>query len=180
VVVIDANVLYGIEATDLLLTLAVRRAIRVHWSPEILDEVRRNLAKRPDVTVAAISYRLDQMNRALPAALEAASDELAATMPVNDKDRHVLALAVHVEASILVTHNLRDFPESVLGPLGVEALDPDAFLTRLAVLGRDDLLAAVRDIAARRRRPPRTFDAILDRLDATIPATVAILRDSSP
>lgn len=35
VVVLDANVLYGIENTDLLLTLAVRNVFRAHWSPEI-------------------------------------------------------------------------------------------------------------------------------------------------
>ena len=32
VVVLDANVLYGIEVTDLLATMATRRLFRPHWS----------------------------------------------------------------------------------------------------------------------------------------------------
>lgn len=49
VVVVDANVLYSIELTDLFLTFASHRLVRVHWSSTILDEVRRNLAKRADL-----------------------------------------------------------------------------------------------------------------------------------
>lgn len=47
VAVIDANVLYGIEVTDLLLTLATQRAIRVHWSDEM---ARRSEAEPRDST----------------------------------------------------------------------------------------------------------------------------------
>ncbi|MFP5489058.1 MAG: hypothetical protein ACLGHQ_12220, partial [Acidimicrobiia bacterium] len=72
VAVVDANVLYSIELTDLFLTFAAHRLVRLHWSPMILDEVRRNLAKRADLTPVAIDYRIDRMNRALPAALDEA------------------------------------------------------------------------------------------------------------
>jgi len=66
VAVIDANVLYSIELTDLFITLAVHRLVRVHWSDTILDEVRRNLALRRDLNAVAIDYRIDRMNLALP------------------------------------------------------------------------------------------------------------------
>lgn len=81
VVILDANVLYAIEVTDVVLTLATRRVIRVHWSPAILDEVRRNLALRPDLAAKAIEYRIAQMNRALPGALDEAPPELVGSMP---------------------------------------------------------------------------------------------------
>ena len=98
VAVLDANVLYGIEVTDVLLTMATRRLYRPHWSPEILDEVARNLRLRRDLDPAAIDRRITQMNRALPGAAEAPPASLIDEMPVNDKDRHVLALAVHTGA----------------------------------------------------------------------------------
>ncbi len=41
IAVLDANVLYGITPTDLLITLAVRDAYRPHWSEAILDEAIR-------------------------------------------------------------------------------------------------------------------------------------------
>jgi predicted nucleic acid-binding protein len=105
VAVLDANVLYGIEVTDLLLTMATRRLFRPHWSPQILEEVTRNLALRDDFDRTAIYRRIAHMNRALPDAQWDPPDELIAEMPVNEKDRHVLALAVHVGASVIVTEN---------------------------------------------------------------------------
>ena len=43
-------------------------------------------------------------------------------------DRHVLASAVHADARIIVTFNLRHFPESALEPWLIEAQHPDEFL----------------------------------------------------
>jgi hypothetical protein len=43
IAVLDANVLYGITPTDLLVTLAVRDAYRPHWSAAIFDEAIRNI-----------------------------------------------------------------------------------------------------------------------------------------
>jgi predicted nucleic acid-binding protein len=176
VAVVDANVLYSIEVTDLILTIATKRIVRLHWSDEILDEVRRNLAKRPALSPSAIEYRIDQMNRALPGALDNAPTTLVETMPVNDKDRHVLALAVHVEASVIVTNNLRDFPQAACAPFGVEAVSADMFIDRQLEANPDDVLEALNDIAERRRRPPRTVASILDRLEAALPTSVASCR----
>jgi len=176
VVVVDANVLYGIEITDVLLTLATRRVFRVHWSAEILDEVQRNLAKRVDLSAAAIAYRIEMMNRALPSALAQAPAELIVSMPVNDKDRHVLALAVHVGADTLISHNLRDFPTAACEPFGVEALGPDEFLARQARLDPTAIIDAFAEMAPRRRRPPKTVGEIIDRLEPSLPTFTAFLR----
>jgi hypothetical protein len=128
VAVVDANVLYSIELTDLLLTFAAHRLVRLHWSPVILDEVRRDLAKRADLTPDAIAYRFDRMNLAAPSALDEAPETLVAAMPISEHDRHVLALAVHVEADSIVTFNVRDFPAVSCEPYGIEAMDPDSSL----------------------------------------------------
>lgn len=48
--------------------MATRRLFRPHWSPEILDEVSRNLALREDLDGAAVDRRLENLNRALPGA----------------------------------------------------------------------------------------------------------------
>ncbi|HEX3826378.1 MAG TPA: hypothetical protein VHV82_03815 [Sporichthyaceae bacterium] len=53
VVVLDANVLYGIEVTDFFATRGTGRLFRPHWSPQILDEVQRNLARRSDLDAMA-------------------------------------------------------------------------------------------------------------------------------
>ncbi len=133
VVVVDANVLYSIELTDLFLTFAAHRLVRVHWSSTILDEVSRNLAKRADLSPDAIAYRIDRMNIAVQGALDEPPPEaLVAAMPITENDRHVLALAVHVEADSIITFNLRDFPATACEPHGVEAVDPDSFAVAIA------------------------------------------------
>lgn len=129
VVVLDANVLYGIEVTDLFATMATRRLFQPHWSAEILAEVVRNLGLRPDLDPHAIQRRIDHLSRALPAAAVQIPSALVDAMPVNDKDRHVLALAVHVGApmSTLLRKGLTEVPPLTIGshrpPEGLFAVD---------------------------------------------------------
>jgi predicted nucleic acid-binding protein len=176
IAVIDANVLYSLELTDLLLTFAAHRLVRLHWSPTILDEVSRNLAKRADVTPEAITYRIDRMNRALPGALDEAPTTLITAMPITEHDRHVLALAVHVEADSIITFNLRDFPAAACEPYGVEAIDPDTFVAAIADTDPARVQVALGDIARRRTRPPMTVDEILGRLVTVLPTFVSRIR----
>jgi len=175
VVVLDANVLYGIEVTDLLATMATRRLFRPHWSSQILAEVTRNLAARHDLNPVAIGRRLAHLNRALPDALTDVPESLIGAMPVNDKDRHVLALAVQVGAPTIVTENLRDFPPDLCGPFGVEAVSADTFTLAQVHLYRDDVLASVDAMAQRRVRAPKTRADIIERLSHHLPLAMAAL-----
>src|SRR5579885_2357699 len=43
-------------------------------------------------------------------------------------DRHVLAAAIQGNADVIVTFNLRHFPEEALAPYQIEAIHPDDFL----------------------------------------------------
>jgi predicted nucleic acid-binding protein len=179
VVVLDANVPYGIEVTDFLATMATRRLFRPHWSPSILDEVVRNLALRRDLSPDAIRRRVEYLNRALPGALAEVPSGLVDAMPINEKDRHVLAVAVHVGAPTIVTENVRDFPQELLEPYGIEAVTADAFALAQVDLHRDGVLAAVEAMAARRRRPPKTPDSIIDALSHYLPGAMAALRSTA-
>ena len=176
VVVLDANVLYGIEVTDLFATMASRRIFRPHWSPEILGEVRRNLLLRDDLDAAAVDRRLAHLNRALPNALTDIPAALVDAMPVNEKDRHVLALAVHVGAPTIVTDNLSDFPADLLDPFGIEAISADSFSVAQVDLHADAVVLSIDAIAERRRRQPKTRDEIIAALARQLPMTAEALR----
>jgi hypothetical protein len=176
VVVLDANVLYGIEVTDLLATMATRRLFRPHWSPQILEEVRRNLGERHDLDPTAIDRRLGHLNSALPDAVTDVPQSLIEAMPVNDKDRHVLALAVQVGAPTIVTENLRDFPPEFCEPFGVEAIDTDTFVLAQVHLYRDDVLTSIDAMAQRRMRAPKTRAEIIERLSRHLPLAMAAVR----
>lgn len=176
VVVLDANLLYGIEVTDFFATMATRRLFRPHWSPQIIDEVLRNLALRPDLETGAIERRIAHLNRALPGALTEVPALLIDAMPVNAKDRHVLALAVHVGAPTIATDNVRDFPPGLVDPLGVEAVTADVFALAQVDLHREDVLASIGVMAARRRRQPKSPNDIIDSLTQYLPNAMDALR----
>lgn len=175
IVVLDANVLYGIEVTDLVLTMATQHQIRPHWLREILEEVTRNLRLRPDLDPDAIDRRIRYMNRALPSAIEEPPRSLIEHMPVNEKDRHVLALAVHIDAPVIGTENLRDFPPELLERFHVEAVGVDAFVLDHVERDPAAIFGVVDTMAARRRRHPRTRDDILDVLRRHVPLAMAAL-----
>lgn len=70
------------------------------------------------------------MNRAFPSAeVETDGDAEAAVaeLPLPDEDdRHVLAAAVAVEADVLCTDNLRDFPNAAMDEVGIRLMSADA------------------------------------------------------
>jgi predicted nucleic acid-binding protein len=178
IAVLDANVLYGITPTDLLITLAVRDAYRPHWSEAILDEAIRNLTtNRHDLDPDKITQRFTLMNRALDgASIPAPSGSLVDEMTNDINDRHVLATAVMVGADVIVTENLRHFPPSASAPRGIIAMSLDDFISELldeqpAVVGD-----AITEMADRRNRPPMTPDELLTILEQYIPRTVERLR----
>ena len=70
------------------------------------------------------------MNEALPYALLEDIPEITIELP-DPNDRHVLAAAIQIEADYIVTNNLRDFPNSILEPLGIKAIQPDDFIMLL-------------------------------------------------
>ena len=86
------------------------------------------------------------------------------------------ALAVHVEAAVIVTSNLRDFPTRDCEPYGVEALSPDEFLAGIADADPSAVRDALAAVSARRQRPPITTGELLDRLSTSLPEFVGRLR----
>lgn len=177
-VVLDANVLFGVLSTDVLLTTAGRRLYRVHWSAEILDEAQRNVvAKRPDLDSSLVDRRFRAMERAMPEAmLDPPPAELVEAMTNNTHDRHVLAAAVSARAEVIVTENTRHFPPEACEPYGVEARTLDEFVADLVALNANEVWAAIQEMAERRKNPPQTITDICELLERQIPNAVAELR----
>ena len=88
------------------------------------------------------------MNGAFPAAeVEADNDAEAAVAGLSlpdDGDRHVLAAAVAIEADVLCTDNLKDFPPDAMEQVGIRLLSADALLSLLVTEFPDRMLTAHR------------------------------------
>jgi predicted nucleic acid-binding protein len=180
--ILDANVLFSAPARDLLLQLAYGGVFRAHWSADIDDEWKRNLAaRRPD-----LASRLDltqaRMRRAIPDALVTNYAPLIPNLVLPDPgDRHVLAAAIVAKADVIVTYNLTDFPAAALAPNGIEAQHPDAFLKFLADTKPSEFLTGVRTCFGRLTRPPIAVPTFLKNLRAIgLTETAAFLDGKLP
>ena len=177
-VVVDANVLFSIELTDLFLTFATRRLLQIRWSEEILSEVRRSLATSGRLSPAAIDRRLAAMQRALPDAPAEAPRALVEQMRVEANDRHVLALAVATSADAIVTFNIRDFAADYCMSLGIEVLTPDELAVETLRGDSVGVMAALREIALRRKMPSMNVDDLFECWQVQLPGFVDLVRDA--
>lgn len=88
----------------------------------------------------------------------------------------MLAAAVHAQAQVIVTSNLRHFPRSVLAPLGVDARPPDQFLLDRLAAAPERMAEALAVQVEAYRAPRMTLDEVLERLAIQAPRFVARLR----
>lgn len=79
-------------------------------------------------------------------------------------DRHVVAAAICSDAEIIVTFNLKDFPQQYLDNFSIEAVHPDDFITDLFDLNQALVLAAVNKQRHNMRKPPKSVEEYLDAL----------------
>lgn len=176
-VVLDANVIYGILTTDLLITTALLGLHQPYWSEEILSESRRAIERnRPDLDPGALDRRFAHMRAALPQAMTTAPTELVNAMTNHPKDRHVLATAVHVGAETIVTDNVADFPPAACEPHDIEVQSLDVYVEHLISVNEMPVRAALDEMALRRHHPPMAVADILDALRSAIPTSVNLLR----
>lgn len=117
-----------------LFALAREGAFRPRWSERIEAEWRAAMAKPPDAPPPAlIDGEIALARAAFPDALVEGWEALEGPLSLPDwHDRHVLAAAIAAEADVLVTDNLRDFPQRTLAGHGIARESADAFLWRLA------------------------------------------------
>lgn len=164
-VFLDTCVLLKPYLCDSLLSIAETGSYRPLWSPAVLDELRRNLIRR-GLDDKQVGHRLDQMNEAFPDAQVTGYKALIAQMTNHPKDRHVLAAAVRGGAEVLVTENLRDFPDDSVSPFALEVISQDTFLLDQLDLAPAEVFAALRRQVSRYHREPRTVEALLTILGA--------------
>ena len=165
--VFDACVLYSAPLRDFLLRLGYAKLVRPFWSKEIHAEWMRSLLKkRPKLYQERLERTRREMDMKFPHSLVTGYEALIPTLLLPDpKDRHVLAVAIHVRAAFIVTFNLKDFPPSALAPYGVQAIGPDDFAVRLIDYDPDALLDAVAGHRAALKNPAKTVEEYVDTLE---------------
>lgn len=168
VVVYDACVLYPAPLRDFLMRLALTGLCRAKWTRQIHDEWTRNLlANRPELK-ETLPRTVDLMNRAIPDCLVTGHETFIEKLDLPDPDdRHVLAAAIVAGAQLIITFNLRDFPDETLTPYGIEAVHPDTFAVQQFDLNEARVIEAARKHRRSLKKPPKSAQEYLDTLSAT-------------
>lgn len=185
---VDACVLVNPLKRNLLLTLAEAEFFRVRWSDRILGEAEQAIAKMiSDRGLEDAKGKAARARSAMVRAFEDASvigyegliDGLQKSDDCRDpNDAHVIAAAVKTRASVIVTDNLRDFPEKLLGPLDLEAKSADAFIADTIDLDSGRAVAALRQMRERFQKPEKNADILLLDIEALgLIQTADILRE---
>jgi predicted nucleic acid-binding protein len=164
--ILDTSVLFPQLLRDMLLRVASHGLYRPLWSPDILRELGEKLHDSYPDRPPDAGRIFELMREAFPEAeIEGYATLQAAIALPDPADRHVVAAAVRGGADVIVTNNLRDFPADVLGPLGLDAQSPDAFLLERFHERPDLVMAALREQVSAYRRPPVTVGDLISALD---------------
>ncbi|HEX6615832.1 MAG TPA: PIN domain-containing protein [Gemmatimonadales bacterium] len=180
VVIYDACVLYPAALRDLLIRLAAAGTVRARWSDTILDEAFQNIRRnRPDLDPERLERTRVRMIRAVPDCLVTGYEGLVPGLKLPDEsDRHVLAAAIRAGAQVIVTFNLKHFPEGVLAEYNMEAKHPDDFVVETIDLAPAAVIRIVTEQAAALKCPPISISQLLDTLrEQRLAQSVARLRE---
>ncbi len=88
------------------------------------------------------------MTAAFPEAMIEGFEHLLSVLNINEKDRHVLAAAIQGGVSLIVTFNVKDFPDAALKPWKVTAVHPQDYLLTLYSMNPGVVLAKLADAAS--------------------------------
>ncbi len=184
--VIDACSLVGVLKRNILLSLAEAEFFRVRWSQEILAETETaiqdiiyknsgNLSDSKRRASLSVQYMTEAFDEATVENYEH-NIILGADLP-DRKDAHVLAAAIHTQASMIVTENLKDFPVSILARHNIEAKSADDFIADTIELHEGRALTAISTMRRRFNRPEITPVLLLSRMEEVgLLATADILK----
>ncbi len=179
-VVLDACVLIPASIRDTLLRAAEKEMYRLHWSDLVLEEVGRNLVKQRMTTKEGAKDLIDAMQRFFPESKVHGFESLISSMTNDEKDRHVLAVAVASNSQIIVTRNIRDFPEASLNPFDIEAQTPDQFLMHLFDLSPQSVVELLAQQARDLGNPPMSLQELLEELASHAPGFIDLISPLCP
>jgi len=162
--VLDTNVIYPIVIRDILLWFATYELYTPKWSEHIFNEwigVMESKGTPRD----KINKRIMQVEEAFPDAKVQNYKSLIETLKLTDsKDRHVLAAAIKTNANLIITNNIKHFPNDYLSDYGLSAKKADDFIADLIDLNPDKALDAFQKMVFAKRNPDLDEYKVLESL----------------
>lgn len=149
-----------------MIRLAQTRRFQARWTEEIQREwLAALLRHRPELDNAKLQRTMMLINQAVPDCLVTGYGHLIDQLSLPDpNDRHVLAAAIRSGAQVIVTMNLKDFPQEALADFDIDVRHPDDFILDLADLDPAIMTAAAKLQRAALKNPPLSAETFVDTL----------------
>lgn len=162
--VLDTNVIYPVIIRDLLFWFAHYDMYTPKWSNHIFDEWKEVMIRK-GVSTEESEKRVQKANDAFPDALVRNYEGLIQSLSLPDeKDCHVLAAAIKINAHVIVSNNIKHFPEKILNSYGLNIKSADDFLTDIIDLNTETAVEAFKEMVLNKKNPDLDEYEILNRL----------------
>ena len=173
-VILDACVLVPAALRDTLLRLAEKRLFLPKWTDAIIAELTTTLENKLEKTPEQTSHLVSELERHFKDAWVDEYASLISSCTNDKKDRHVLAAAIKSDSELIVTFNLRHFPEASLKPWKVYVSHPDEFLVDLY---DQEPELVIRTLHEQAEDLKRTLDKLLSVLNPGVPKFVQLVSE---
>ncbi len=163
-VVLDTNVVYPVIIRDILFWFAHYDLYTPKWSEHIFDEWKKVMIEK-NVSEEEASKRISRANAAFPDALVKNYKGLIDQLILPDKDdRHILAAAIKTNANLIVTNNIKHFPQEYLQSFSLNAKTADDFLTDIIDINQEQAVAAFKEMVLNKKNPKQDEFEVLNLL----------------
>lgn len=162
VAVLDANVLWPQYLRDVLIRASISDLYRAAWTDRILNEMRNSVVRTGRVPENQIDRTVRFMRESCPQFMVDGYTDLIQVMTNDEKDRHVLAAAVHAGADTIVTSNGKDFPLTSREQYGIDLHSPDAFLIDLWTTDTGRMARTLVTMAEGLKEPSLTVQQLIE------------------
>lgn len=163
-VVIDACVWHSAFVRHILRHIALRGLLQLRWTHAIESEWMRSVRRaRPHIPITRLVEFRDRFRREFPEGLlpPKLPRRKLPTLP-DPNDSHVVHAALEAHASIICSVDRKGFPESVLKPLGLTSMTPDALIVRLLNEQHSPTIDALRTHRRGLQAPPMDAGTYID------------------
>lgn len=162
--VLGTNVIFPVVIRDLLFWFAHYDLNTPKWSNNIFCEWKAVMVRKV-VNEQEAEKRVQKVNLAFPDAMVRNYTGLIGDLKLPDVDDcHILAAAIKTNANVIVTHNLKDFPEDYPDSFGIKVKSADDFLTDIIDLNHEQAIKAFREMVLNRRNPAMDEYQVLESL----------------
>lgn len=174
-VVLDACVLYDSVMRDFLLCLAEKELYRPIWSKEICKEVEKNLIQRIEYSKA--QKIVNAINQAFPEAMDLNKSENIdfKNTSIDPKDRHIVSTAICSDSQVILTNNIKHFPQEDLKQFSIEAQTPDEFLVNILNLSYKKVLKIFEEMEGKYTNPVVPREVLLQRMKVRAPKFASMI-----